>query len=634
MSPPGVLSTLEVGLISLSSQLDNDTGQFHLAFQKALSEELVAHGYADFARNLCERMESPPPPLKSSPNGVEKAIGAAVGRFFGSNPEETRLRLARQVLEIMPECQTALEGAAYNVLRQTPNTSLTLQSTLLDRATASANDPRRLVDMHLKDIEALRALRTGVSRLRDIWESRPYVPLFVVHDEWAFELLRRVDLRAYLRVLEELPYADFARQIIRNATWTTTADQLAELISIAPAVLDDDGALAVSVPLVMFALAMSIKRWFGEEPYHPKSPRNTLIKDAKTFETECPLLLKTLSKRPDYPALGYAWLQYLIWSVRTRRDHRVGSDRHPSAERWFALIQQLAGALPIHPAPCEWIQSEQSLWRNERIYALLAVLVFKPTNNQERIADLLKSCLTNEIVTTHAIQELQFDQQPCNFSIVALAVSSIKDLAGWFKDLWADIYLQRERARRIRLDPNGNSENVGLVAVFWAFAGLARLPADSPVRRSLWAELEVAVREGALTDAFHTAAEAWSVAARLLAAYWTLVFADDRAKGMAGSLDEFLLHWAEASGDFAFLVAELASRGVTAEMFSRSIDGELVRAAWKEANYLNQRIRKPLPAFDLKGLAIAIDAQRQAEAPAVGTVKKLFLCGLSSDFEI
>ena len=101
-----------------------------------------------------------------------------------------------------------------------------------------------------------------------------------------------------------------------------------------------------------------------------------------------------------------------------------------------------------------------------------------------------------------------------------------------------------------------------------------------------------------------------------MAAYWTLLFTDDPARGMPGSLDEFLLNWAEADRDFAFLVAELASSGVTAEKFSRSIDGELVRAAWQDAKYLNQRIQKTLPAFDLEGLAVAIDAQRQP-APEV-----------------
>lgn len=615
-SPPGVVAALQAGLISLLSQLDDDTDQFQVALQKTLHENLVAHGYADWAQSLRQRGENPPPPLNSAPTDIGKAVGGAVGWFCGSNPEETRLRLTRHVLEMMPECKSAFEGAAYNALRQTPNALLTLWSTLRAWAADSAGDPRTLVEMRSRDIEALKTARNASSRLQDIWEGRPYVPMLIVYDHWAFELLRRLDPPAYMQVLGELPYVEFARQIIGNAAWTATAEELAELVSLAPAVLDDDGVSTENIPLEILALATYTRRWFGEEQYHPKSPRNTLVKDAATFEAESALVVKALTVRRNYQALGYAWLQYLVATARSRSARRIGSDEQSAAERWLALIRKVAGALPLHPTPCEWIQDELPLWRNERIYALLAVLVFNQPTNSEGIAELLRLCLTKEIVTTHAIQEFQFDHQPCNFSIVALAVSSIKDLAGWFKDLWASIYLQRERTRRSRRDPNGDMQNVGLVAVFWTFAGLAQLPADSPVGRSLWVELEVAVRESALTDAFSTARDAWNVAARLVAAYWTLLFTDDPAKGVPGSLDEFLLNWAEADGDFAFLVAELASRGVTAEKLSRSIDGDLVRAAWQDAKYLNQRIQKALPAFDLEGLAVAIDAQRQP-APEV-----------------
>ncbi len=610
-SPLGVMAALQAGLVALLSQLGDDIDQFHVAVKKTLAETLVAHGYADWARSFHQRMEDPLTPLNGAPTDIGTAVGRAVGRFCGSNPEEARLRVARHILELMPECHAAFEGAARSALRQTPHALLTLVSTLRTRAADSADEPRLVAEIRLRDIEALKTARTASSRLQDVWEGRPYIPMCIVYDHWAFELLRRLDLPAYLQVLGELPYAEFARQIIGHEAWTATADELVELVSLAPAALDDAGVLTECIPLDILVLATCVKRWFGEEQYHPQSPRNVLVKGEATFEAEGARVVKALTGRRNCQALGYAWLQYLIGTARSRGARRVGSDERPAAERWLALIRKVAGALPLHPTPCEWIRGEQPLWRNERIYALLAVLVSNQPADADRIAGLLRTCLSQGIVTTHAIQEFQFDHQPCNFSIVALAVAAIQDLAGWFKDLWGSIYLQRERTRHGRGDPNGDVENVGLVAVFWTFAGLAQLPVGSPASRSLWVELEVAVREGALTDAFSTETDAWNIAARLVAAYWTLLFTDDPVRGMPGSLDEFLLNWAEADGDFALLVAELASRGVTAEKLSRSIDGDLVRAAWQDAIYLNQRIQKTLPAFDLEGLAAAIDTQRQ-----------------------
>jgi hypothetical protein len=607
---PSVVSALESGFNRLLVLPDDDVDRFDGVLTEILVEDLTACGYADWAQRLRARLQNPPPPMNSAPTDVAKAVGQGLGRFCGSNPIETHLRLTRHVLSAMPECRTEFERAAKTSVRQKVSARGILLSTLRSRASEFANNPRQLVDVHLREVEALKPATIGQLRLQDIWEARPHVPLFIVHDLWAFDLLRSVDLPAYLQLLQELPHVEFTRQIIKVATWTATSDELAQFVRLAPLVLNDVGALVSGMPLAMFALATCIGRWFGGEQYHPLSPRNALVKDDVTFKAESALVLRALAERLDHQPVGYAWLQYLVRSARSRGSRRVGPDGHSSEERWFALIAQLAGALPIHPKPYEWIQSEQSLWRNERIYALLAVLVFHTPIDAGGIAELLKICLTKGIVTTHAIQELQFKEQRCNFGIVGLAVSSINDLAGWFKTLWAAIYLQRERTRRNRRDPNDDLQNVGLVAVFWALAGLAQLPADSPVRRSLWVELEVAVRESALTDAFRTAGDAWCVAAHYLAAYWTQLFTDDPALGVLGSLDDFLLNWAEADGDFASLVAELASHGVTPEQFSRSLQGDLVRAALDDARYLHQRTRKPLPVFDLEGLADAIDAHR------------------------
>ncbi|MEA3198483.1 MAG: hypothetical protein QOF32_2535 [Gammaproteobacteria bacterium] len=609
VSDPGVVAALESALNQSLTQLVDAGDQFCGLLVNTLSESLEDHGHADWAQGLRTRLEMLNVPADGAVSDIVKALGQAVGQFCGSNPVESRLRLARNVIGAVPECLQEIKSAAYSALRNTSDAPRTLLLALQQRTSNFASNSRDLADLYFHDIRALNTSRSVDLKLRYIWDASRNLPPFIVHDEWAFDLLRQSDLSVYLQLLGELPHHEFARRIIVNAGWTANLDDLTELLRRAPPAFNEKGALTSTAVLVLFVLESCIKRWFGPEHYHPNSPHNAAVKEAATFEAESARILQSLSERSDSMELRYAWLQHLIASSRARSARRVGPDDHSSVERWFALIGQLGRSMPIHPVPYEWIQGEDSLWRNERVYALLAVLVFKEPVDAKALTELLKTCLTKGLVGSHAIEQLDLQQQTCNFCIVASAITSLKEPAEWFKDVWAAIFSHRDRARSSHRNPNGDFQNVGQVAVFWALAGLAQLASDSPAARSLWVALEIAVRESSLTDLFRTVNDPWCVAARLLAAYWNVIFTDDPSRGTPGSLDDFLLNWAKPDADFADIASELASCGVTADQFKRSLgSGELLRAALEEVSHMQQSIRTPMPTFNVEGLAAAIDA--------------------------
>jgi hypothetical protein len=606
---PGAVAALESAFNEFLAKLVDAGEHFHALLTNTLTQGLHDHGYADWAQSLRTRLESSHAPADGVVSDVVKVVGQAVGRFCGSNPVEARLRLARGVLDALPECFQAIKAAAHITLNETPGAPHILLSTLRQRSSSFTTSPRDLAELYFEDIRALDPSRSWNLKLRYLWDASRNLPPFIVHDEWAFDLLRQTGLSGYLQLLGELPHLEFARQIIVNAGWTADLHELVELLRRAPPAFDEKGEFTPTSVVVLFVLESCIKRWFGPEHYHPKSPHNSAIKDAVTFEAESAQILQSLSQRSDYMALGFAWLQHLIASSRARSARRVGPDSHSSVERWASLIDQLGRSMPSHPDPYQWIRGEDALWRNERVYAVLAALVCKDAADPKVIAELLKTCLIKGLVCSHAIQELNLEQQACNFWIVASAITAIEDPSAWFTDTWAAIFSHRDRARHSNRDPNGDFQNVGQVAVFWALAGLAQLPPDSPIARSLWVGLEIAVRECSLTDLFRTVNDPWCVAARQLAHCWNTLFTDDPAMGAPGSLDYFLLNWGEPSANFADLASALASCGVTATQLKRSLgSGDLLRAALEDARDMHQSIRRPLPAFNLEELASAIDA--------------------------
>jgi hypothetical protein len=150
--------------------------------------------------------------------------------------------------------------------------------------------------------------------------------------------------------------------------------------------------------------------------------------------------------------------------------------------------------------------------------------------------------------------------------------------------------------------------NVGQVVVFWGLCGLGLLDPNSESARRLWAELELAVRESSLTDAFRRHENPWCLAARWLAAYWPKIFPEDPPAGSAGSLDDFLSCWVGPEMSFALLALEFRRQGVTAAQLKRSIpDGNLLRHGVDDVKQISRHDPRSTTASGIGDLADEID---------------------------
>ncbi len=320
-------------------------------------------------------------------------------------------------------------------------------------------------------------------------------------------------------------------------------------------------------------------------------------------------ILAALGSRTDGVPLGYAWLQYLIWSGHAHGRWR-SQPRTAKAPPTLLLevLSRIGAWLPLHSTPEQWVADEDYVWRNDRIYSLLAVFASREPVDVPRLHHLITALVTRDLVSTVGIERLATDTTSHARHIVAAAIAAIPDPAKWIKELWATIFRLRDRARRYR-SGNDVPPNLGQVVVFWGLCGLGQLEFTSQPARELWVALELAARESSLTDAVRLHDDPWSVALRWLAAYWPRLFPDDPPTGSPGSLDDFLSYLAAPDMIFAALALELFNAGVTAAQLRRSIpDPNLLRRGADDLKRVTRRAPQSDTAKAIEALAFKIDA--------------------------
>jgi hypothetical protein len=74
------------------------------------------------------------------------------------------------------------------------------------------------------------------------------------------------------------------------------------------------------------------------------------------------------------------------------------------------IAANLAPHLEPHPAPLAWIKAEEYVWRNWRIYALLAIALCRQPLDKTAIADLIADALLGELISSVGID--RFGQGP------------------------------------------------------------------------------------------------------------------------------------------------------------------------------------------------------------------------------
>jgi hypothetical protein len=190
---------------------------------------------------------------------------------------------------------------------------------------------------------------------------------------------------------------------------------------------DIDGEWMKQNRVAFIVLNLLAGRLF-RQPFEAGGPSETL----KETLAE---IIDALTARSDAIPLGYAWLQRVLMSPgKSRRRPAMRSDSDLTTHL-LLVAATLAVNLAPHPSPLKWIEAELYVWRNWRVYALLAVEVSRQPVNKSAITDLIGQVLLNDLASSVLIERLA-SEPTIERKIISNAIAQIPNLADWFTDLW------------------------------------------------------------------------------------------------------------------------------------------------------------------------------------------------------
>ena len=321
------------------------------------------------------------------------------------------MRLIRQVLKALPTEFREFDAAAETALRRTIGAQDVLVSTLRQRASNFIAAPREMAFMYPIETAAFVEQYRERRRLIDVWEESAFRRPIFVYDLHAYDLLRRVDPEAYLDILESLPHPELARQIVDAANRVASAGDLCALLRQAGPAFDDDGKWIEESKVPFLLLAACTERLSGMANSSAGGGQNGDAQSSdKKIDDMMAEILGALEARADGVVLGYAWVHYLIWSghARGRWRPRTGSVGAPPAAL-LTVLTRLGAWLPLHAEPEKWVADEEYVWRNDRIYSLLAVAVSHQPVDGRGLGDLIASLATQDLASTVGIERLATD---------------------------------------------------------------------------------------------------------------------------------------------------------------------------------------------------------------------------------
>lgn len=547
------------------------------AMAHAFAARLRTPEYADWPDVFQQRLVPPDPQLAGRLFAADLAIGTAVGEFFGRNPGDRALTLADNILQVFPAAFRTFEVAAVAALREIPGGAESLDSVLRQRVADLVSVLEGALSTNRRIIGARPRRNRTRPRLMDTWEGGAGLQPVFIRDAFAYELLRRVDHRPYIAAVEALPDPGITQTVIETSAQYASLAELCLLLRAAGPAFDQNGVWIETSTAPFLLLSLCTDWLSGNAGAVDGAVEDTNTPSTASIADLMSEILDALAARQDGVPLGYAWLQYLIWSGRAR--NRWRKDVSTGAPPDLLTVLELLGAwLPPHSDPEGWVAEEQDLWRNDRTYSILTVALSK-AETRRTAAEFVARVLTQDLVSSFGVERFAVDGGSHERHIIGAAIAAVPDPGTWFGELWAKLFHLRDRARRYRHGPGGRDlPNVGKVAVIWGLCALSFVDTASEASRALWSQLEAAARESILTDAVRLDNDAWDAALYWLGAYWPLTFPDDPPRGSVGSLDDFISFWAAPTSEFAILIAELHQDGVTIVQLKRSLqDGKLLR---------------------------------------------------------
>jgi hypothetical protein len=521
--------------------------------------------------------------LEPNACAIEIMIGRAAGLLCGTSPGEREFTFVRHMREVIPFESADFTLATEQALKSGAGRINALAAMLNQRATNFRSEPRRSASVSDRELTQLAHEQSWGTRFIDVWDDHLDRTMIWLHDFDAYELLRRTDYAAYLDLLEDFPLRGFPYQLLDAAYGLATTQELCLLLKHARPVFDQNGAWIKENRVAFIVLNLLAARLLDqslEEGQPSESFKETLTE-----------IVDALIARSDATPLAYAWLQRVLMSPGKSRRRPAMKDDANLIEALLLVAANLAPHVGPHPDSLVWIEAELFVWRNWRIYALLAVEICRQPMDKSAIADLIAQTLLRDLASSTGIDRLGAPN--IERRVMSLAVAKIPDLTNWFVELWERLFWQRSHFRWLGHNDVARP-NVGQIIVLWALCALTLLHASPNEARSLWLAIHQAVRESILMDAFRQPNDAWSIALRFLGALWPKIFPNELPDGTPGSLETFIAPWKQIDADFAQLVEVLDRYGVRPEQLRRAgVSGEMLRRIVDDSHVRGRTILQP-----------------------------------------
>jgi hypothetical protein len=569
----------------------------------AIAERLRDRGLTEWANALEGRSNKGHGP-EASGYAIEVLTGRAAGLLCGSTPGEGQFTFVRHLREVIPFESVDFIAAAETVLKSDAGAIRALAAMLHERAAAFQTAPGRLAFISDRDLAQLSREQSAGTRFIEVWDD-PYGRAMIwLYDFDAYELLRRVDHHAYLNLLEDFPVRGGVYQLFDAADGWATTSELCLLLKNARPVFESSGEWMKQNRAAFIVLNVLAGRLLLQ-PFEEGQP-------SETFKEALAAIIEALMARPDAIPLSYAWLQRVLMSPGKSRRRAAIKDDGELTTALLLVAANLAARLAPHPSPLKWIEEELYVWRNWRVYAVLAIELAREPVDKRKIADLIAAVLLNDLASSVGIERLGSGAN-IERKIISNAIAQIPNPADWFAGLWKRLFWQRDRFRWLG-HRDASRPNIGQVAVLWGICGLELL-GDSDEARSFWLVLYDAVRESIRTEAFRQHNDAWSVALRFLAALWRKTFPHESPAATPGSLEDLVVPWKGIDVSFAQLIEILDRYGVQPKQLRRTgVSGDLLRKIIEESHVMGRTLLHEQEVAAINAVAGKLDGPQDHPA--------------------
>lgn len=550
-------------------------GYFSSTGFPAIMLELRKRGLTDWASALEIQSKAAPQTVFVGSTPIEILIGRGAGDFCGKSPGEREFALVRHLRDAIRFLSADFLPVAERTIRAgTDRQQATLKTMLHRRAEGFPTDPDSVAHISSRDRPHLIGKDGQGLRFADVWHGPIRYTVVWLHDADAYDLLRRVDSEAYLELLEDFPLREAVYELIRTLDGSATVSELCLLLGQARPGFDGEGSWITENQVVFLILNL-----LGERLLLQVSEDGTLNAE---FHATLSEIIEALTARGDKVPLGYAWFEHLLmFRGRSQRQRKPAVVSSVDAAL-LSVAAELSAQLPPYPSPISWINAQQEVRRNGRIYTLLALELPRRPVDTAAIAALIEKVILGDLVSSVGIEQL-IDSAGVERLVIANAMALIPDPAAWFRDLWNRLFWLRVRARGHR-SIGSVPVNVGHVITVWVACGLELLDAGSDSARALWIELERAVREAALTDFFRPQDDVCEKTLRFLGGVWRRTFPEDPPSGTPGSLDDFVAPWLNVNPDLGRLAVILRRYDVQPNrLLAVGVSGSLLRLIIEDA---------------------------------------------------